>query len=73
MYGILHHISVKALDLRAGWVHLPHLPEVAALDRNLGAPSMSVETAADGLRAAIAAIGAHPQDITDPIPSRLQI
>lgn len=73
MYGILHHISVKALDLRAGWVHLPHLPEVAALERNLGAPSMSVETAAVGLRAAIAAIGAHPQDITEPIASRLQI
>jgi pyroglutamyl-peptidase len=73
MYGILHHIAVRGLDLRAGWVHLPHLPEVAALEQNLGAPSMSVETAAAGLRAAIAAIGAHPHDTEDTIASRLQI
>lgn len=73
MYGILHHIAVNELDIRAGWVHLPHLPEVAALNRNLGAPSMSVITAAEGLRAGIAAIGAHPNDITDVIASRLQI
>jgi pyroglutamyl-peptidase len=73
MYGILHHIAVEGLGVRAGWVHLPHLPEVAALAENLGAPSMSVETAAAGLRAAITAIGAHPQDTADVIPSRLQI
>jgi pyroglutamyl-peptidase len=73
MYGVLHHIAVEGSGLRAGWVHLPHLPEVAALERNLGAPSMSVETAAAGVRAAIAAIGAHPQDITDSIASRFQI
>ena len=73
MYGILHHIAVEGLALRAGWVHLPHLPEVAALDMNLGAPSMSLETAAAGLRASIAAIGAHPEDTADTIASRLQI
>jgi len=73
MYGVLHHIAVEGLDLRAGWVHLPHLPEVAALEQNLGAPSMSVATSAAGLRACIAAIGAHPRDITDSIVSRFQI
>ena len=73
MYGILHHCAVEGLDLRAGWVHLPHLPEVAALEANLGAPSMSVETAAQGLRAGLAAIAAHDEDTTDPIASRLQI
>ncbi len=73
MYGILHHIATADLNLRAGWVHLPHLPEVAALERNLGAPSMSVETAAAGLRAGILAIMTHPEDITDPSISRLQI
>jgi len=73
MYGILHHIAIEGLDLRAGWVHLPHLPEVAASEQNLGAPSMSVETAAAGLRAAIAAIAAHPKDVADPIVSLLQI
>ncbi len=39
MYGILHHIVTNALEIRAGWVHLPHLPEVAALPENLGVPS----------------------------------
>lgn len=73
MYGILHHVAVEGLAIRAGWVHLPHLPEVAALEQNLGAPSMSVETAAAALRAGIAAIGAHPDDIEDTIASRLQI
>ena len=73
MYGILHHIAVEGLNLRAGWVHLPHLPEVAALEPNLNAPSMSVETAATGLRAAIAAIATHPQDTADPIASHRPI
>lgn len=72
MYGILHHIEMEGLDVRAGWVHLPHLPEVAALEPNLNAPSMSVETMATGLRAGIAAIGTHATDTEDPIPSRLQ-
>ena len=73
MYGILHHIAVNNLAVRAGWIHLPHLPEVAALEQNLGAPSMSMSTTAEGVRAAIAAIGSHPTDIADPIVSRLQI
>ncbi len=73
MYGILHHAATKGLKLPVGWVHLPHLPEVAALEHNLGAPSMSVETAAEGLRVAIAAIADHPKDSTDQISSRLQI
>jgi pyroglutamyl-peptidase len=73
MYGILHHAAITGLTIPVGWVHLPHLPEVAALEHNLGAPSMSVETAAKGLRVAIAAILDHPEDITDQISSRLQI
>ncbi len=73
MYGILHHIAVEGLAVRAGWVHLPHLPEVAVLDHDLGAPSMSVETSAAGVRAGLAAIAAHPHDTTDKLPSRLQI
>ncbi|MEM1130409.1 MAG: pyroglutamyl-peptidase I [Pseudomonadota bacterium] len=73
MYGILHHIARQGLDVRAGWVHLPALPEVAALDQNLGMPSMSVATAAAGLRVAIGAIAAHAEDSDDVIPSRLQI
>lgn len=73
MYGVLHHIAMNGLPVRAGWVHLPALPEVAALEANVGMPSMSVETAVMGLRAGISAIFAHPTDINDPIRSRMQI
>ncbi|MCV0427806.1 MAG: pyroglutamyl-peptidase I [Roseibium sp.] len=72
-YGILHHLTVTQSSVRAGWVHLPHLPEVAALEGNLGAPSMSVETASHGLRLALAALIMHPQDIDLPISGRLQV
>ncbi|WP_163689304.1 pyroglutamyl-peptidase I [Mycolicibacterium gadium] len=73
MYGMLHHIATNALTTRAGWIHLPFLPEVAALDQNLGAPSMSVETMTTGLAAAIEAALTESADTTEPFPSRLQI
>ncbi|GJF08466.1 hypothetical protein NGTWS1803_12110 [Mycolicibacterium cyprinidarum] len=73
MYGMLHHIARHDLRIRAGWLHLPFLPEVAALDRNLGAPSMSVETLASGVAAGIEAALTHSTDITERFPSRLQI
>jgi len=73
MYGILHYIAATKLEIRAGWIHLPHLPEVAALPENLGAPSMSRETAILGVRAAIQAALRHPRDIDEPSLSRLQI
>ena len=73
MYGILHYIAQNDLPIRAGWIHLPFLPQVAALEANLGAPSMSLETAALGVTAAIEAILANPTDITEPSFSRLQI
>ncbi len=73
MYGVLHRIAVEHSPIRAGWVHLPHLPSVAALEANLGAPSMSTETAAEGVRAAIGAAVLHATDVTDPVRSRWQI
>lgn len=73
MYGILHHIATHQLEIRAGWIHLPHLPVVAARPENLGAPSMSVETSVAGVEASIRAILEHPGDIDEPIVSRLQI
>lgn len=73
MYGILHHIHSKNLPIRAGWIHLPHLPSVAALPENLGAASMSVETSATGVAVGLHAVLENPQDIDEPIWSRLQI
>jgi len=73
MYGILHHIAEQGLGIRAGWVHLPQLPEVAARDDNIGNPSMTAETAAAGVAAGIGALAAHETDIDEPVVSRLQI
>ncbi|MCP5424153.1 MAG: pyroglutamyl-peptidase I [Gammaproteobacteria bacterium] len=73
MYGILHRLHVNNLPVRAGWIHLPHLPSVAALPDNLGAPSMSVETSATGVEIGLRAILKHSEDIKEPILSRLQI
>ena len=73
MYGVLHHICSNHLPIRAGWIHLPHLPRVAALPENLGAPSMSVETSAEGVEISIRTILENHKDIDKPILSRLQI
>ena len=73
MYGVLHHIAVERLPVRAAWIHLPALPSVAALEANLGEPSMSVETSAHGVRAGIAAALRHERDVDLPVRSRLQI
>jgi len=73
MYGMLHHIASEGLPIRAGWIHLPYLPEVAALEQNLGAPSMSADTGAAGVAAAIEAALLHRVDVTEPVPSRLLI
>jgi pyroglutamyl-peptidase len=73
MYGVLHYVSSNELPIRTGWIHLPHLPNVAALPENLGAPSMSVETSAAGVEIGLRAVLENPEDICEPIVSRLQI
>jgi pyroglutamyl-peptidase len=73
MYGVLHHIAVNALPIRAGWIHLPALPSVAALEANLGMPSMTAETARRGVVVAIGAALDHVEDIREPIRSAWQI
>jgi pyroglutamyl-peptidase len=73
MYGILHFIHTSKLAIRAGWIHLPHLPAIAALSENLGAPSMSEQTAAQGVRAAIGAVISYNKDTTESLDSRWQI
>ena len=72
MYGVLHHIAQRDLPIRAGWIHLPSLPVTAALEINLGMPSMSVETQVNGLRAAVAAAVENEKDINDQIRSLWQ-
>jgi len=73
MYGMLHHLAATGSPARAAWLHLPALPEVAALDRNLGMPSMSVDTAVTGVAAAIEAAVTHAVDVEQPVASRLLV
>ncbi|MER3420403.1 MAG: pyroglutamyl-peptidase I [Chloroflexota bacterium] len=51
-YGVLHHLALRRLPVRAGLIHLPYLPEQVT---GMGAetPSMALETMLRGLRAAI--------------------
>lgn len=73
MYGVLHYLAQSESPIRAGWIHLPFLPEVAARGENLGEPSMSAETSTEGVRMGIEAALTHPEDIDAASPSRLQI
>ncbi|MFR9750067.1 pyroglutamyl-peptidase I [Nocardia sp. 004] len=73
MYGVLHYVATHDLETRTGWIHLPHLPEVAAMEGNLGAPSMSLATSVAGVRVAISAALRHTVDIKAHVRSRLQI
>jgi pyroglutamyl-peptidase len=73
MYGVLHHIAEQRLPIRAGWIHLPALPSVAALEANLGMPSMTLDTSRAGVEVAIRAALEHEEDIRVPIRSAWQI
>jgi pyroglutamyl-peptidase len=55
MYVMLHYLAEHRLNIPAGFVHLPALPEQVAL-RDALIPSMGLETMILGVRAAIAAI-----------------
>ena len=73
MYGTLHHAATAGLSTKVGWIHLPALPQVAARVENLGMPSMTVETCVAGVVAGLEAILANPEDVDEPVLSRLQI
>ena len=51
MYGILHHISEYRLPIKAGFIHIPYLPEQAV--HHKGAPSMALADMVRALQAAI--------------------
>lgn len=53
MYGLLDHLARTGKDIPAGFIHIPATPAQAA---ERPSPSMSPETAAKGLTAAIAAM-----------------
>ncbi|MBR5289905.1 MAG: pyroglutamyl-peptidase I [Erysipelotrichaceae bacterium] len=62
MYGILHLCATQYPDKRAGFVHIPFLPE-QTVDKPKY-PSMSLKMIVKGLCAAVEAIISYQQDIS---------
>jgi pyroglutamyl-peptidase len=54
MYGVLNYIYKNNLNMKAGFIHIPFLPE-QVLDKG-SMPSMSLETVTKAIEIAIAAI-----------------
>ena len=57
-FGLLHAITVEQLAVRAGFIHLPLLPEQAAT-KPAEVASMGLETLLVGLRAALRVVAAE--------------
>jgi pyroglutamyl-peptidase len=55
LYALLHRLAAGGAGTRAGFIHVPALPEQAA-QAGPAAPSMSLETTVAGVRAAIGAL-----------------
>jgi len=60
-FGIAHLVATRYPGMRAGFVHLPWLPEQAA--RHAGEPSMALETMVSGVRAALECAIATRRDL----------
>lgn len=56
MYGALHQLAKAGRCIPCGFIHVPALPEQAAL-KNRPEPSMGLETQIRGIRAALEACG----------------
>ena len=57
MYGVLHHLATHHPGIRAGFLHVPFLPQQ-------GSPSLPLESIVTGIEAAITAIRDHEKDIS---------
>lgn len=55
IYVILHHLASQGLNIPAGFIHLPDLPEQSA-QRSSPTPSMSLDTMIQGIRTALEVI-----------------
>ena len=62
MYGVLYQIEKMGKNIRAGFIHVPFIPEQVAR-RPAPAPCMSMVDIAKALEAAVTAIVKHDKDI----------
>ena len=60
-FGLAHLVATRYRDTRAGFIHMPWLPEQAV--RHHGQPSMALETMVAGVRAAIECAIATRRDL----------
>lgn len=63
MYGVLHEIASRNLNIRAGFIHVPFIPE-QVVARGTALPSMAMEDIKKGLEAAVKAIVLYQDDIS---------
>ena len=61
MYGVLYHLNRHHKAAKAGFIHVPYIPEQIA-DKP-GVPSMPLDDIVRALEAAISAIPAHERDV----------
>jgi pyroglutamyl-peptidase len=54
LYGVLNEIAKREMPVKAGFIHVPYLPEQVVAKDSL--PSMSAETIASALEAAVEAL-----------------
>jgi len=76
-YTLLNFLVHQGLDIPAGFIHLPRLPEQAAVQRAAG-PSMSLETSLRGIRAVVevlreAALAREPEQENIPQESSTEV
>ena len=60
LYRLLHAAAERDTGFQAGFVHIPYMP-AQAVSKSSGTPSMSVETSAAAIEAAIEAIAMAPR------------
>jgi pyroglutamyl-peptidase len=60
-YGLMHQASEWGTTMRAGFIHIPYLPQQAA--RHPGSASMRLDDMVEGLRIAIRTTLAHTVDV----------
>ncbi len=64
MYGVLHEIKTRNLNIRAVFIHVPFITE-QVVQRGSALPSMSLVDIKKGLEAAVEAIVNHKVDILE--------
>jgi pyroglutamyl-peptidase len=62
-YGLMHQAHEWGTTMRAGFIHIPYLPQQAAA--HPGSASMKLEDMVEGLRIAIRTTLAHDVDMRE--------